>query len=84
ITRARLRFRAQRHHRRLTLTRYSVWESQREQTSRAVVDLIDAAQHRLATPSATGEVMATTIGTEKTRENLLEDLVQLDYDAADA
>ncbi|MFZ3233993.1 MAG: ferritin-like domain-containing protein [Stellaceae bacterium] len=28
--------------------------------------------------------MATTIGTEKTRENLLEDLVQLDYDAADA
>ena len=28
--------------------------------------------------------MATTIGAEKTCENLLEDLVQLDYDAADA
>lgn len=28
--------------------------------------------------------MATTVGTESTLENLLEDLVQLDYDAADA
>ena len=28
--------------------------------------------------------MTTTVGTENTREDLLEDLVQLDYDAADA
>ena len=28
--------------------------------------------------------MATTVGTEKTIESLLEDLIQLDYDAADA
>ena len=28
--------------------------------------------------------MVTTVGTESTLEDLLEDLIQLDYDAADA